>query len=105
MGVGTATATADAGTSGTSGGLVRPLPPFPEHWRSLPRVFLHQARARPKKVAMADSSGTSLTYSQVLMRSLALGRVLERTLGPSKNVGVLIPPNVPCAVANLALSF
>src|SRR5262249_37838920 len=44
-------------------------------------------------------------YGQTLMRALALGRVLERTLGPAPRVGVLIPPSAPCAVANLALAF
>ena len=67
----------------------------PEHWRSLPRVFVRQARALSGQPAMADSTGASLTYGQALLRALALGRVLARTLGPSPNVGLLIPPTVP----------
>ncbi len=84
---------------------VRPLPPLPKHWRSLPRVFVHQARARRNRPVMADSTGVSLTYGQTLLRALALGRVLARKLGPAANVGILIPPTVPSAVANLALAL
>ena len=60
-----------------------PLPPLPSHWQSLPRVFVHQARAHRGRQAMADSTGARLTYGQMLLRALALGRVLERTLGPA----------------------
>ena len=99
------TAAATVGTAGVGRALVRPLAPFPGHWRSLPRVFVHQVRALSGKVAVADSTGASLTYSQTLIRALALGRVLSRTLGPAPNVGLLIPPTAPCAVANLALAL
>src|SRR4051794_13675871 len=99
------TAAAEVSSAGAARVLVRPLPPFPEHWRSLPRVFVHRARSQWSKVALGDSTGASLTYGQILVRALALGRVLERTLGPARNVGVLIPPNAPCAVANLALAL
>jgi acyl-[acyl-carrier-protein]-phospholipid O-acyltransferase/long-chain-fatty-acid--[acyl-carrier-protein] ligase len=78
---------------------------MPEHWTSLPRVFVHQARALAGKPALADSTGASLTYGQALLRALVLGRVLARTVGPAPNVGLLIPPNVPSAVANLALAL
>jgi acyl-[acyl-carrier-protein]-phospholipid O-acyltransferase/long-chain-fatty-acid--[acyl-carrier-protein] ligase len=82
-----------------------PLPPLPSHWRSLPRAFVHQARARPAATAMADSTGASLTYGQTFLRSLALGRALARALGPEPYVGLLLPPTVPSAVANLALTL
>jgi acyl-[acyl-carrier-protein]-phospholipid O-acyltransferase/long-chain-fatty-acid--[acyl-carrier-protein] ligase len=71
----------------------------------LPRVFVHQARSLGNRIALGDSTGASLTYAQALVRALALGRVLERTLGPAPHVGILIPPNAPCAVANLALAL
>jgi acyl-[acyl-carrier-protein]-phospholipid O-acyltransferase/long-chain-fatty-acid--[acyl-carrier-protein] ligase len=71
----------------------------------LPRAFVHQARAARKKVAVADTTGAALTYGDVFLRALALGRVLARTLGPAPYVGLLIPPTVPAAVANLALAL
>src|SRR3954471_12596180 len=82
-----------------------PLSPLPPSWRSLARVFVHQARAHPGRQALADSTGASLTYGQTFTRALALGRVLSRSLGPQPYVGLLIPPTVPSAVANLALTL
>jgi acyl-[acyl-carrier-protein]-phospholipid O-acyltransferase/long-chain-fatty-acid--[acyl-carrier-protein] ligase len=105
MGIGTAGSGAGVGSVGVAGAPVRPLPPLPEHWRSLPRVFVHQARALGSRTALSDSTGATLTYGQTLLRALALGRVLSRTLGPAPNVGLLIPPTVPSAVANLALAL
>ena len=83
----------------------RPLPPMPPHWRSLPRVFVHQARAARNRQAIADSTGASLTYGETLVRALALGRLLARLLGPEPYVGLLLPPAVPTTVANLALAL
>jgi acyl-[acyl-carrier-protein]-phospholipid O-acyltransferase/long-chain-fatty-acid--[acyl-carrier-protein] ligase len=96
---------AEVGSQGMARPQVRPLPPFPAHWTSLPRVFVHQARALGGKPALADSTGARLTYHQALVRALVLGRVLARQIGPAPNVGLLIPPNVPGAVANLALAL
>jgi acyl-[acyl-carrier-protein]-phospholipid O-acyltransferase / long-chain-fatty-acid--[acyl-carrier-protein] ligase len=80
-----------------------PLPPLPQAWRSLPRAFLDTARANWSKVGLADSTGVSLTYGSALVRSLALGRALARELGPEPYVGLMVPPSVPAAVANIAL--
>jgi acyl-[acyl-carrier-protein]-phospholipid O-acyltransferase / long-chain-fatty-acid--[acyl-carrier-protein] ligase len=81
------------------------LPPMPAWWRSLPGVFAQQARSQPGATAMSDSTGASLSYGQTLLRSLVLGRVLARTAGTAPYVGLLIPPTVPGAVANLALAL
>ncbi len=79
------------------------LPPLPDHWTSLPRAFLHTARANWSKVAMADSTKASLTYGEALTRALALGRVLARDLGDDAYVGVMVPPSVAAAVVNIGL--
>ena len=84
---------------------LHPLAPLPAAWRSLPRVFVVQARARWSSEAMADSTGARLTYGKTLIRALVLGRVLARTWGPAHHVGLLVPPTVPAAVANLAVSL
>ncbi len=78
---------------------------IPGSWRSLPRALVHQVRASRQKVAMVDSTGASLTYAELLLRSVALGRVLARSTGKSPYVGVLLPSSVPAAVANIALSL
>ncbi len=54
---------------------------------------------------MADSTRVSLTYGQTLLRALVLGRVLEREWGPAAHFGLMVPPTVPGAVANLAVSL
>ena len=84
---------------------LRELPPLPARWRSLPRAFVHQARALSSRTALADSTGASLTYGQTLLRALVLGRVLARLWGPAAHVGLMVPPTVPAAVANLAVSL
>ncbi|HWE37934.1 MAG TPA: AMP-binding protein [Isosphaeraceae bacterium] len=80
-----------------------PLPPLPAHWRSLQRAFVHRARAKRKATAVADSTGAALSYGDTFLRALALGRVLARRVGDDRYVGLMVPPSVPAAVANLAL--
>ncbi len=83
----------------------RDLSPLPRGWRSLPSAFVHAARANASRTAICDSTGASLTYGQTFLRALALGRVLSRTWGPGRHVGLMVPPVVPAAVANLAVSL
>ena len=84
---------------------LRPLPPLPAEWGSLPRAFVIQARARWSSEAMADSTGVRLTYGKTLISALALGHALARNWGPANHVGLLVPPTVPAAVANLAVTL
>ena len=81
----------------------KPLPPLPAGWSSITRAFVTIARAQPGKTAMADSTKVSLTYGETLLRATVLSRVLKRVLGPEPYVGLLLPPSVPSAVANLAV--
>jgi acyl-[acyl-carrier-protein]-phospholipid O-acyltransferase / long-chain-fatty-acid--[acyl-carrier-protein] ligase len=81
------------------------LPPLPAAWRSLPRAFVDTARSHWSKVGMADSTGVSLTFGESLIRALALGRALARELGPEPYVGVMVPPSVPGAITNIALTL
>src|SRR5262249_61039404 len=82
---------------------VVPMPPLPPQWRSLPRAFVGQARARWAQPAVADGTGESLSYGALVVRALALGRVLRRVLPPEPNVGVYLPPSVTAVLANVAL--
>ncbi|MCA1685832.1 MAG: AMP-binding protein, partial [Planctomycetia bacterium] len=97
------TAPRPAETAGPAAAI--PLAPLPPHWRSLPRAFVHQARAFGGRKAVADSTKASLTYADTFVRAVVLGRVLKRLLGPGTYVGLLVPPSVPTAVANLALAL
>jgi acyl-[acyl-carrier-protein]-phospholipid O-acyltransferase / long-chain-fatty-acid--[acyl-carrier-protein] ligase len=99
--------TASLGGNGRTGSYapLRDLKPLPLEWRSLPRAFVHRARASWSQAALADSSGTTLTFGNALLRALVLGRVLAREWGPAEHVGLMVPPTVPAAVANLAASL
>jgi acyl-[acyl-carrier-protein]-phospholipid O-acyltransferase/long-chain-fatty-acid--[acyl-carrier-protein] ligase len=83
----------------------RELPPLPDSWRSLPAAFVHAARAHPTRVAICDSTGASHTYGDTFLRAAAMGRVLARTWSEADHVGLLVPPVVPAAIANLAVSL
>lgn len=86
-------------------GIWRPLSPLPREWRSLAHAFVKRARLHPARVAMRDSSGAELTFGQTFLRAVALSRVLARNLGDEEFVGLMLPPAVPSAVANLAVGF
>jgi acyl-[acyl-carrier-protein]-phospholipid O-acyltransferase / long-chain-fatty-acid--[acyl-carrier-protein] ligase len=83
----------------------RDLPPLPQTWRSLADAFVHSARSHSSRTALCDSTGASLTYGQTFLRALALGRVLARTWGEARHVGLMVPPVVPAAVANVAVAL
>jgi acyl-[acyl-carrier-protein]-phospholipid O-acyltransferase/long-chain-fatty-acid--[acyl-carrier-protein] ligase len=84
---------------------LRELPPLPADWQSLPRAFVHKAREISSRIALADSTGATLSFGETLMRTLALGRVLAREWDSASHVGLMVPPAVPAAVANLAVSL
>ena len=100
-----ATQTADKAAPAADAAPAVAMQPMPDHWRSLPRAFVHEARRAPGKVAMVDSTKVALGYGDALLRAVVLGRVLKRELGDEKYVGLLLPPSVPSAVANLALAL
>jgi acyl-[acyl-carrier-protein]-phospholipid O-acyltransferase/long-chain-fatty-acid--[acyl-carrier-protein] ligase len=83
----------------------RDLPPLPEAWRSLPSAFVHSARKNASRIAIADSTGAAHTYADTFLRACAMGRVLARSWGDAAHVGLLVPPVVPAAIANLAVSL
>jgi acyl-[acyl-carrier-protein]-phospholipid O-acyltransferase / long-chain-fatty-acid--[acyl-carrier-protein] ligase len=83
----------------------RPLPPLPADWQSLAHAFLSQVRRQWSAPAMSDGTGANLTYGETLLRALVLGRFLSRTVGADEYVGVMLPPTVAGAVANIALAL
>lgn len=83
----------------------RPFPGFPPSWRSLGRVFVQSARAHWNKTAMIDSTGQSRTYGRCLIEAVALARALRKQSLGGEYVGVFLPPTVPSAIANLALTL
>jgi acyl-[acyl-carrier-protein]-phospholipid O-acyltransferase/long-chain-fatty-acid--[acyl-carrier-protein] ligase len=83
----------------------RDLPPLPVTWRSLPSAFVHAARRNMSRIAICDSTGASYTYGQTFLRAVAMGRVMARSWSEASHVGLLVPPVVPAAIANLAVSL
>ncbi|MEK7857994.1 MAG: AMP-binding protein [Elusimicrobiota bacterium] len=71
----------------------------------LPIAFFREARRRPLRFKMADSAGRELSSWKALFGAFALGRALEARLGPQEAVGLLLPPSVPAALANLGLAL
>jgi len=71
----------------------------------LPVELLREAKRHPLRFAMADSSGKRMNSLAVLSGAWMIGRVLDRELPPAENVGLLLPPSVAGALANVGLSM
>ena len=70
----------------------------------LDRRLIRVARRNWSKFAMADTTGRTLTYGEVLTGSVLLARPGLRPV-PSEMVGVLLPSTVGGALANLGLTL
>ena len=64
--------------------------------------FLKTARRRWFSFAMADSTGSTLTYGKALAASLALARWIGRRCPSERMVGVMLPASVGGVLANIA---
>lgn len=73
--------------------------------RSLAHRFVATARRHWGRRAVADTTGKSLCYGTALAGSLALAEILEERMDDRPNVGLLLPPSVGGALANLALTL
>jgi acyl-[acyl-carrier-protein]-phospholipid O-acyltransferase/long-chain-fatty-acid--[acyl-carrier-protein] ligase len=70
----------------------------------LDRRFIHVARRHWSQFAMADTTGRSLTYGELLTAAVLLGRTgLQPAL--SEMVGVLLPSTVGGALVNVSLTL
>lgn len=69
--------------------------------------LIAQLKASSQPFKIADSSGTKLTGSELLMRTLALRRYLVReVLNPDEqHVGIFLPPTVAAVATNFAVAF
>jgi len=63
-------------------------------------AFIQAAKRAPKRLALADASGKSLTYRQALIASLLLARRLRKLDGDM--LGVVLPASVAGALVNIA---
>ena len=71
------------------------------------RLFIRSCKKTSKRPRMADSTGIELTGGKLLASVLAFRRVLLRdVLAKDENhIGILLPPTVGCALANLAVTM
>ncbi len=67
--------------------------------------FVRSARRRWGSLAMADSTGRTLSCGRLLIASLLLAKWLRRHAQGQSNVGLLLPSSVGGAVANLAATL
>ncbi|MFM8187119.1 MAG: AMP-binding protein [Pirellula sp.] len=80
---------------------------------NLPRLFIRRCRQKGDRLKVADTSGVKLTGNELLLRTLALKRIIDREvlrsrftqLQDEKHVGELLPPTVPAVVVNMALTL
>ncbi|TWT77060.1 Bifunctional protein Aas [Posidoniimonas polymericola] len=72
-----------------------------------PRAMIRACRRASSRWKIADSTGSQLTGSEVLLRSLVLRRMLRREVLANDElyVGVLLPPSLGGAVVNAALAL
>ncbi len=74
---------------------------------SLLRHVVRTCRKSGDRTKLSDSTGVELTGADLLARAMVLRRVLRKRYLASKerNVGIILPPTVAGAVANLALAL
>ncbi len=71
----------------------------------LPAAFLDCARRNWRRFAMADSTGSELTFGKALIAALLFRRLVLKRCPGEKMVGVLLPPLAPTAIVNLGISL
>jgi acyl-[acyl-carrier-protein]-phospholipid O-acyltransferase/long-chain-fatty-acid--[acyl-carrier-protein] ligase len=70
--------------------------------RPLHHGFIRQARRHPLRMAFADASRPKVPYLSALGGAVALARALRPHWQGQENVGLLLPPSIGGALANLA---
>jgi acyl-[acyl-carrier-protein]-phospholipid O-acyltransferase/long-chain-fatty-acid--[acyl-carrier-protein] ligase len=73
--------------------------------RPLPALFLDQARRNWSRLALADGLGRKLTFGRALVGALLFRNLIVRRAPDEPMIGILLPPCVPAALANLAVSL
>ncbi len=71
----------------------------------LPVAFVRAARRHPLRFAAADGMTPRVRYFALLVRTIVLARMLKPHWAGQKMVGLLLPPSVAGAAANLAVSL
>jgi len=74
---------------------------------NLPKLLIRRCREKGDRIKVSDSTGAQLSGFDLLLKSLVLRRIFNRNIfkKDEKFVGVLLPPTVAGAIANLALTL
>ena len=70
--------------------------------RPLHREFIRGMRRRPFRFVMSDHRRPHVSAAQALVGSIALARALRPLWQGQRHVGILLPPSVAAALANVA---
>jgi acyl-[acyl-carrier-protein]-phospholipid O-acyltransferase/long-chain-fatty-acid--[acyl-carrier-protein] ligase len=73
--------------------------------RSLAYRFIRTARKNRRRRCISDASGKKLNYSRTLIASLTLADKLKSITANGDRVGILLPPSVGAALANIAVTL
>lgn len=68
----------------------------------LQRQFIREVRHHPFRPCIADSSGKRLNFGATAIAACALARVLRRKYPNQRTIGIMLPPSVGGALANIA---
>ncbi|MCD4780063.1 MAG: MFS transporter [Candidatus Omnitrophica bacterium] len=78
-----------------------------QYQEKLPLAFIREAKKRPFKLCVADSTGLELNYAKALAMVMLIARKLFNRPNPSENdpekVGVLLPASVMASLVNGAI--
>ena len=72
---------------------------------TLGRNFVRVARANWGRHCISDSSGKELSYGQTLISAFAIAEKISKMTIGQENVGIILPPSVPGALVNLAVTL
>jgi acyl-[acyl-carrier-protein]-phospholipid O-acyltransferase/long-chain-fatty-acid--[acyl-carrier-protein] ligase len=67
--------------------------------------FVRVARRNWPRRCISDSTGKSLNYGQTLVNSIALSAEIEKAANRQERVGIILPPSVGAALANIAVTL
>lgn len=73
--------------------------------RPLHHYFIRRMRTRPWKIGFADSSGKKLRRLKALISAIAMARRLAPMWRGQQYIGVLMPPTIAGALANIAIAL
>jgi acyl-[acyl-carrier-protein]-phospholipid O-acyltransferase/long-chain-fatty-acid--[acyl-carrier-protein] ligase len=73
--------------------------------KSLGEAFVRCARVNWKQRALSDTGGKELSYGKALTGAAALAEKIGRDTAGQDKIGILLPPSVGGALANLAVTL